>query len=719
MAVPSSRSPRQTINLNGTWQFCPVESGAPAPPGAVWGEMPVPSNWHLDGLPNYAGDVLFRRRFQLDQPPGDRGALLRFHGVDYSAEVWLNGTRVGSHVGYFAPFEFEVTDLLRDENELEVLVSAPLEAPSDWPDRKRLIKGIFQHHDCRPGAWDPERGQEQGSGGIWNRVELELVPPIYLVGLRVDARPPRQAGDPAPLRIDLQVHRSASAGQLVDAFRVSLLARGRDPTDEAVPLLDVLVRRRAADDASPLRFDLELPDPRLWWPWDQGEPYLYELTADLRRVDGTPLDARSVDFGVRELQIADDTTWWLNGRRLFPRGTNLIPTQWLSSYDQRAIERDVDLLRQANVNAVRVHAHVNRDELYSACDRVGIMVWQDFALQWSYQESDDFRDEACRQIAEMGRHLANHPSIVVWCCHNEPSANRDTLDPFLAAALRAVDASRVIEEASDFRTHPYPGWYWSGVDEFRACPGGPFISEFGAQALPGREALEAMFRLDQLWPPAWPAWAYHDFQYDQTVNVAGLPPGESLDDWIARSQTYQACLLQVAIESYRRAKYRPISGLFQFMFVECWDAISWAVLDHQRRQKLGYPALKRAFQPLLPSIDLRREHALPGGEIQAGFWLVNDLPRAFVNLRLHFGLRAPDGRVWWSELRTVPHLEADAAVPVFSIQESGFSPWRLPPEIPPGHYEIFADLFDAGGELLAANLHPFDVRPPPPSSSKV
>jgi beta-galactosidase/beta-glucuronidase len=117
MAVPSSRSPRQTINLNGTWQFCPVESGAPAPPGAAWGEMPVPSNWHLDGLPNYAGDVLFRRRFQLDQPPGDRGALLRFHGVDYSAEVWLNGTRVGSHVGYFAPFEFEVTDLLRDENE--------------------------------------------------------------------------------------------------------------------------------------------------------------------------------------------------------------------------------------------------------------------------------------------------------------------------------------------------------------------------------------------------------------------------------------------------------------------------------------------------------------------------------------------------------------------------------------------------------------------------
>src|SRR5205823_10985734 len=143
-------------------------------------------------------------------------------------------------------------------------------------------------------------------------------------------------------------------------------------------------------------------------------------------------------------------------------------------------------------------------------------------------------------------------------------------------------------------------------------------------------------------------------------------PGDSLDDWIGRSQAYKTRLLRVAIESYRRAKYRPISGLFQFMFVECWDGISWAVLDHQRRPKAGYEALKRAFQPLLPSIDLRREHALPGGEIQAGFWLVNDLPRAFKDLRLRFGLRAAAGRVWWSEERLVPELEADEVLAIFS-----------------------------------------------------
>jgi beta-mannosidase len=624
--------------------------------------------------------------------------------VDYFAEVWLNGVHLGRHEGYFAPFEFEVGGLLAADNELLVRVSAPKEAEGDWPNRKRLIKGIFQHHDCRPGAWDPRHGQDEGSGGIWNRVELERVPSAYLAGLRVNARPAREEGKPARVTVMVQTD-SAAATRARLELGVSHPHYGRPSLVLLETMLDLAGRQEH-------EFQMELREPQLWWPWDHGKPKLYRLFASLQTVDGLSHEL-DTEFGIRELRIEDDTTWWLNGRRIFPRGTNIIPTQWLASYDESAIERDVALLKQANVNAVRVHAHVNRKEFYRACDLAGLMIWQDFALQWSYQESEQLHSEATRQIAEMGRHLYNHPSIVVWCCHNEPSFNRQTLDPLLAAALRAVDGSRHIEQASDFRTHPYPGWYWSGVDEFRARPSGPFISEFGAQALPIRAALEKIFDPEDLWPPNWPAWAYRDFQYDQTINVAGLMPGDSLDDWIRRSQDYQAHLLQVAIESYRRGKYRHISGLFQFMFVECWDGISWAVLDYERRPKSGYEALRRAFQPLLPSIDLRREHAMPGGEIQAGFWLVNDLPRAFDNLLLRFGLRDHSGRVWWSEDRSVRHLEADGLLAVFSIEESGFSPWHAPVDAPPGPYAVFSELFDQQGAILAANECRFEIRPNP------
>jgi beta-mannosidase len=667
----------------------------------------------LSGLPNYSGTVFFRRHFSNPQPPAPNSqsrCLLRFCGVDYYAAVWLNDVWLGEHEGYFAPFEFEVTGLLVAENELLVRVAAPREAAGDWPHQKRLIKGIFQHHDCRPGAWDLEHGQDQGSGGIWNRVELQLLPSAFLSSLRVDARPPTEPGQPAPITVVVETDTPApgTAG-------LQLTVRGLTFQDQPRLLLERMLELEPGRHEH--RFQVELPEPRLWWSWDQGQPDLYVLRADLTpgpHSGRESVDQLEVEFGVRELRIAEDTTWWLNGRRIFPRGTNLIPTQWLASYDESAIERDVALLRQANLNAVRVHAHVNRDELYRACDRAGLLVWQDFALQWSYQETDLLRTAAARQISEMGRHLYNHPSIVVWCCHNEPSFNRETLDPLLASALHAADQSRHIEESSDFRTHPYPGWYWSGVDEFRACPSGPFVSEFGAQALPDRVMLEAMLGPDELWPPRWRAWAYHDFQYDQTVNVAGLAPGDSLDDWIQRSQAYQARLIQVAIESYRRAKYRPISGLFQFMFVDCWNAITWSVLDYQRRPKAGYWALQRAFQPLLPSIDLRRENAQPGGEIQAGFWLINDLPRRFDGLRLRFGLRDHAGTSWWTEERPIASLDADSVLSVFSIQESGFSPWRVPAAAPPGEYQVFAELFDSADALLASNECRFEVRPGPP-----
>lgn len=690
------------LDLGGTWECRPLDG-----PEAAWRPIQVPANWHLAGLPNYSGTVRYRRRFErpggaagisrIDAAPGSastppRRSLLRFRGVDYFARVWLNGRHLGDHEGYFESFQFEVTGLLEADNELLVDVSAPREAPGDWPDRKRLIKGVFQQHDCRPGAWDPERGQDEGTGGIWGAVELLNVPPVYVAGLRAHGRPGGRSADPARVAITLEL-------DALEAGPAWLRLRAQE-----VRLHEQVTLRPGLNE---LRYEVGISEPRLWWPWDQGEPHLYGLRAEVES-EASEAHGQTAVFGIRELRIADDTTWWLNGRRFFPRGTNVIPTQWLATYTEDAIERDVRLLRQANVNAIRVHAHVNRDELYAACDRAGILVWQDFALQWSYQETPDFVAEACRQIAAMGRQLYNHPSIGLWCCHNEPSVNRDSLDPKLAEALAAVDTSRPILPASDFRTHPYPGWYWSAVEEFRALPATPFVSEFGAQALPRRETLERMFEPGELWPPDWPAWAYRDFQYDQTFNVAKVPLGESLDDFVTASQRYQARLLQVAIESYRRARYTPITGLFQFMFSECWDGITWAVLEYDRHPKLGYEALKRAYQPLLPLIDLRRENAMAGGEIQAGFWIANDLPRPFDHVTYVFGLRDRSGVVLWEERRAVPEVPADGVVAVQRIEE-GFSPWRAPADTPPGTYVLFAELRDANGELLAANSRELEI----------
>ena len=112
---------------------------------------------------------------------------------------------------------------------------------------------------------------------------------------------------------------------------------------------------------------------------------------------------------------------------------------------------------------------------------------------------------------------------------------------------------------------------------------------------------------DELWPPKWPVWAYHDFQYDTTFNVAKVDMSDSLQEFIKNSQDYQSRLLKYAIENYRKNKYSKITGIFQFMFVDNWNAITWSVVDYFRRPKKSYHVLKIIYQPVLIGMDMDGE----------------------------------------------------------------------------------------------------------------
>ncbi|TET48908.1 MAG: beta-galactosidase [Anaerolineales bacterium] len=676
---------RKTLLLDGTWSYETADGQK--------GEMDIPSNWHQAGLPNYAGIVTFRRSFQLDESWRGNRTTLRFLGVDYRAKVWLNGDLLGTHEGYFQPFGFDASGSLKvGENEVVVEVDSPNDPPEIWPNAKTLVKGVLSHHDCRPGSWNPERGQDGNTGGIWNSVQLVRHSPAYLERVRV--APVLLPDGSARLRLTcrlssrdngegerrLQVKPANFKGKVLKSSRPVSLTAGTQAVDAV----------------------LRIDKPSLWWPWDQGDQPLYQAEVTLV-VDGQPVDAVSERFGIRQIEIDEGWVFRINGRRFFPRGTNIIPAQWLSEYDEEKIATDVRLLREANVNFVRVHAHVNRDELYAACDEAGILVWQDFALQWSYEESDEFEQQAAGQMRDMIDWLYNHPSIVVWCCHNEPSVNRHTLDPLLEQVAREEDSTRYVDIASDYSYHPYPGWYFGRYEEFRGLPAAPFVNEFGAQALPNVETLREMFTPEQMWPPDWEEWAWRDFQHLETFAIAGVEMGESIEEFVENSQQYQAQLLKFAIEHYRAAKYRRATGLFQFMFVEFWPSITWAVVDYYRRPKKGYEALKRAFQPVLPVIQTWRRVWVRGGRggVRYAISVVNDLPRAFDGARVRTWVLDPSGK-------KVSEEEAQVDVPADGVKQASTDRaegmcFHVAADDPVGVYTVCASVHTANGELLGEN----------------
>ncbi len=614
---------RRKQALNTGWELKPGQVGPDDP--TPWRPFKVPGQWHVDGLPDHETGAWYCLRF--DAAPRRGWPFLCFDGVDYALAASLNGKPVGSHVGYFQPFELDVeAALVEGPNELMLRVDAPREeAGPVWPYRKRLIKGIFNHHDCRPGAWHPHEGQRGNTGGVWAPVRLEWRPDPHVADVRVTTH---LHGDEATVLVEI-IARRRGPGAQTEAVVTLLRPDGADVV-KATAMLPLGQDR--------LVLGLRVPAPQLWWSWDLGDQPIYTLEVRL----GADHVTRPLAF--RTIAEADGT-WRLNGQRVFLRGTNIIPAQWLSTYTPAQIAEDVRLMVEAGVNLVRVHAHVNRPEFYAACDRAGLMVWQDFALQWSYDPTPAFAAEASRQIRDMVRLLRHHPAVVAWCCHNEPVGQEATLDPLLVQAVLAEDASRVVRSHSDFREHPYPGWYYGDRRSFEALPGAPLITEFGAQALPNVETLREILPPEALWPPDWERWAFHDFQYEQTVWIAGIEPGDSLEDFVARSQAYQAELLKDAIDHYRRARFAPVGGVFQFMFVDGWPAITWSVLDHLRRPKAGYAALAQAFAPVYLSLRLPTPVQRAGLPLPADVRVINDRRTPLLGVALALALVGPDGRV--------------------------------------------------------------------------
>jgi beta-mannosidase len=192
--------------------------------------------------------------------------------------------------------------------------------------------------------------------------------------------------------------------------------------------------------------------------------------------------------------------------------------------------------------------------------------------------------------------------------------------------------------------------------------------------------------------------------------------GDSLEEFVSNSQEYQADLLKFAIEAYRRGKGK-ITGYFQFMFIEPWEGITWAVVDLNREPKKGYYALQRASNPVLLSLVPSRE-AMEIGEIMLSeAWVINDLDRA-LDLEVTFRLEGP---INTDLMRTHLHVSAQEAACFFTVGEFRESPsveaekvgrlYKTLRELQPGSYQLIGEIWE-GKNLLSSNEFTFRYEEP-------
>ena len=352
---------------------------------------------------------------------------------------------------------------------------------------------------------------------------------------------------------------------------------------------------------------------------------------------------KSIVTGFKSLVENQDKVRFLNGKPLFIKGTNYISSQYVTEMTEEKFRKDLELMKKAHINAIRVHAHIEPERFYELCDEMGFLVWQDYNLQWGYIETPSFQDEAEKQALEMVDRLYNHPSIYIWSMHNEPPWNapwmkwkykdydpkqNEAFDERLYQSVLHYDKQHLVQKLSSADEHPWFGWYSKKYEEFAKPSKSMVITEYGAQAIPNIESIKK-FMPDKYLHPKYPAakkyWKYHDFQFDW-AKKQGVEFKGTLKGFIKDSQTYQAKLLKFSTEMMRIQKYKHTASIFQFMFNEGWESMNWGIVDYWRVPKAGYYALQRAFAPIIIVAKQNEDNLLE-------FYVVNDTLRNLSDLK--------------------------------------------------------------------------------------
>jgi len=643
---------RPALDLSGPWRATPADddlrrTSLAAMDDTTWAHVTVPGQWRSSpAFADLDDPLLYRRTFSTAALPPDPDGRdwLVLDGVFYTADVWLDDAYLGDAEGYFFAQSFEVTEPLRSGHDHVLALEVACTPPGDRT-AKRNLTGVFQHGDLLDRHGNP--------GGIWAPVRIERSGPVRIAHSRILCRSARVDRSTLGLRVVLD---AATSGDVT--IRTTVVR------PDGTELVDARNQPLATGE-NRVEWTVDVPDPERWWPWALGDQPMHEVRVDVVLPDGRHSDGISRSIGLREVALQD---WilWVNGERLFVKGSNHGPTRAaLSEASPEEVAADVGLAREAGLDLLRVHAHVARPELYDAADAAGLLLWQDMPLQWGYHRS--IRRQARRQTRELVDVLGHHPSVVIWCGHEAPLAidvtpqaladparrsrlvarvaaaqllptwNKSVLDHSIARVFHHSDGTRPVvphsgvlphlPQLSGTDAHLSFGWYHGDERDLagflRRWPRmARFVSEFGAQAVPDD--------FDELDAEAWPAldwddlWDRHGLQH--TFFEQHVPPSAyaTLDLWVEATQRYQATVVRRQIEVLRRLKYRPTGGFAQFFFADASTGVSWSVLDHRRRPKLGFEALRQACRPVVVVADRLPATVAPGDHLHLDVHAVSD-----------------------------------------------------------------------------------------------
>jgi hypothetical protein len=557
----------------------------------------------------FYADFWYRDEFVAPPLPAGRHAWLHFRGINWKADVYLNGEMLGSIDGGFMRGQFDVTKSLKPgaRNAIAVRIrknatpGSVKEKTWESPDPNGGALGADNptYHATAGWDWIPSvRGRDIG---IWSDIYLDSSGPVTIENPFVSTTLPLPDTSRADVTVEATLRNSGST-----AVAGTLRGRFGDVAFETHVTVDAGAEKPVRLDAATIPA-LRLQNPKLWWPAGYGDQNLYKVQLTFETAGKQVSDTRAFQTGVRQFTYTDDNSAlkiFINGRRFIGRGGNWGFPEVNLRY--RAREYDVAVRLHKDMNFTMIRNWVGQtgdDEFFDACDKYGIVVWQDFWLANPVDgPNPNDNDMFLKNSRDFILRIRNHPSIGLYCGRNEGNppqpindglmAQIDTLHP----GMRYIPSSNMgtVSGGGPYRVLP-PKQYF----QIRATT--KLHSELGMPNVVTFDSLKQMMPEEAMWPQG-DVWGIHDFTRTGAQGAStwlemiekNYGGAANAADWVELSQF-------IDYDGYRamfEAQGKNRMGLLLWMSHPCWPSFVWQTYDYYFDTSGGYFGSKKGSEPL-------------------------------------------------------------------------------------------------------------------------
>ncbi|RYE08009.1 MAG: glycosyl hydrolase, partial [Sphingobacteriaceae bacterium] len=577
----------------------------------------------------------FVKDFEETASVNGRQVYLNFRGINYSAEIYLNGKKVNpkTHVGMFLRENYNVTSLLNKngKNRLAVLVYPP--DPVGNPNGGQggdgqIAKGVGLQYTA---GWDWIQPMRDRNTGIWDKITIEKTGEINLKNPHIITVVPGV--------------RQVSGVQQPATIKAS--AELQNPTNHAVKgvLQYVLDGQTVAKPVSipanstqeVVLSDFILKNPKLWWPSGYGSQNLYNLKMSFT-ANGTVSDQENISVGVRQISSSWNAETHsrqveVNGQKIFIKGGNWIISDAMLRFTDARYDAEVRFHRDMNLNLIRIWggALIERPEFYKACDKYGLLVFQDFWIsgdangkwldpmkkddQWTRRKYPDDHNLYLKSLVDQIKMVRNYASLAIWCGGNEITPPEDILLAVRDSILPKLDGTRWFVEYSNSDKMSLNTLGGNGDGPYGIQPLSafwqdrtfPFNSEIGSVGVSDYESLQRFIPEKNMIAPKYSAenkkstvdsvWDYHKYiGYDASIDPYGK--AKNAEDFATKAQLVNYDQYRSLMEGFSSHMWSWYTGTIIWKTQNPWTAMRGQMYDYYLDPNACLYGLHNGSEPL-------------------------------------------------------------------------------------------------------------------------